>query len=404
MMNWTQRIARFAFIGVFMAAAVACNSYEIMGGNWADPESLDGFYGNSSNGWVRAGVGNQTSTAYVGSPPCWYSSVGALQFQGKPLEKADMNTVKNFRRYAGRTGACPFKNGIGGGLPTFDLPPKVVSTPGPSAMATGQIALSAYTTDTNGDGFVTGAGSYYVGTSICDGAGAATNEWCISETCVHPTTGWDIKTLYWYYGPQNGISPSESSALFGEEGGLFGDETVCLYPDTLYPAGPEAITGSTTQGRTGAGNIYRQTPGGTESFEALPFELRADLLNSVDTETDVVRQENGSEVVTFNVTNFRVYGKSYSPRGLQVEMHQGNLVIDWTRGPGGRLAAAWLADQLQRFVAAGGTDVRQLRASVTINDQVTVPLNSVGSDLLGVTFATPDQRMVDRLRATATYR
>ena len=405
-MQLMDRLKRLSVLAVGLGSLAACNVYEGIAGQWGDPGNSSGMGGHGSNGWIRVSDLLSGAGACVNegcSDPCWPTSVGSNHFTGQ-LGQAIRHSgaIKNYRRYGGAILApntCPFTTQNGGFQPSFEYN-MIANPPGPKGIASGMYALAMTTDDTNGDGHISGAGTNFVPGSPPD-----PYPFDGSPTCENIFGGISAvqALLDPVWAPAWDPTPATTNSWLGR------DDTVCLNPPKLggVPSAPQYISLTTTLGGFLNANIMRQLPGASDGlFDSLPLEIKADLLNSVDTETDVQHTSFG-DVVTFHVTGVRVYGATYSPRGISLTMQPGGqFQSKLLTGPGGRLLAAWMADRVQQFVNAGGKTWSQLRASITVNDSVVVPLSDLDgrNGGLALKLHDPSQGMVDVLRRVATLR
>jgi hypothetical protein len=273
--------------------------------------------------------------------------------------------------------------------------------------------LFATTRDTNGDGWVSGGRGI---PNAVSGSTAFVN----SPTC---NLTWLL--VVWFapaFGGYPELPPNAAGDLI-----RWRDTTVCNYLDT-QPGGPLAQTdnpySSSVTEVPGVGSdpdldvlaapggiaAFQQNPAGLDGlFALLPWERKLDLVNSINPETDFFYvNEGGKRVAAYrlHVTNVRVGNRSFTPVGVHFEIRRGaNVTQDFTR-PGWRMLQAWMATQIEDFIARGGKTFSQLRWSVTFNDAVTITSQELPqlAHTAGMAFeaAAPTQQWVDDLRRNAS--
>lgn len=387
-----QRIARFTVVGVGLAGLTACNmmGYDAIGGQFGDPLNNSRSWGKNTgtSGWVTQlePFFNALCVNTGCQQNCWPVPIGKAHLKGGvgTTGEPQGGAVLSMRGYGRFLASCPLRFGKASDYPGLG---RALVASVPSDTSFGGLALATETTDTNGDGVISAGGT--------NGGAPFFNH---SPTCANPNLG--ISQVQYFAAP-----PFVTLAA-----NIARDDMTCFKP--ALPAGvtkaanaTEHVSMATTLGGAGNSLVMQQAPGADHNvFSTLPIAVQADLLGSVDTETDVVRTEDGNETVKFRVTGVRLYGATYTPRGVTATMNSGNFLGEVMSGPGGRLMAAWAADQLQRFLDAGGTTSDQLRASATINDSAVISLADMKSGSMGRLFRDPDQNMVNDLRRMATSR
>lgn len=231
--------------------------------------------------------------------------VGQIHVQ----DGSNPNSVDRVKFFFGNYGAFvfdPFFNGMA-----------IASGPEGSAHR-----LSMLTTDTNGDGYISGAPD---GIWMSSGVGLLAA----------------------------GVPASA----------YFLDETT--FVDTNGLGGAGLSTGTTEY--TGAGwSITNQDPTRPNSlFSELPFQVRAQIMNSVNTQSDVRRDESGVEWIKLHVNEVTLWGSVYVPNGLSLESGlDGRLHVLNPRDASLRMLASWVADQFELAINRGETSVS---GSVMIN-------------------------------------
>lgn len=209
----------------------------------------------------------------------------------------------------------------------------------------------------------------------------------------------------WISGDDAECGLASGIGFFGEipASAFFQDKSVCIGG----PASVGQFTTGTTEGAGGAHVTFKENEAEEKvykthsAFDKLPFSARVDLMNSVNSATDI-RQENGKEVVTATVTAVRVGNQTYSPDGVKIDIVLGTGTSRVKQGSTGmQITAAWLADRLSEQQNA--PTVNQIDASVTINGGVTLTLADVLSSLSksGATTPTPTKTIISQLKSFA---
>lgn len=255
------------------------------------------------------------------------STVGATKFDGFEVDR-----VKCFLRLDRYGNFDPGYGGLG-----------IASQPGPE-----DVTLAVITQDTSGDGWVSGG---VTANAIARG----------------------ITSGVAFFAP---VTPA--SAFFLDESEF--------YVDNLS----DFSTGMTEHAGLGGAfgvQMTDQNPGGPQgTWEMLPFDLKVQVMNSVNTQTDVHRDRVGHEIITVHLTQATLWGQSYQPSDVSLDIERMHLTKIDNNNAGARMLAAWTADQFEAAVARGETSVV---GSATINGSVTLDTRQLQDNMQNVFINLP---------------
>jgi len=196
--------------------------------------------------------------------------------------------------------------------------------------------------------------------------------------------------------PNVACGMTNAIAFFGAmpPSAFFQDNVTCIHPVGNFSSGSTESTGNGGHLNL-VENDNQEEAYENSAFDQLPFNARVDLMNSVNTKSDI-RSEGSSEIVKVSITGLRVGDQTYSPQNVTAEVvNMTNVRVD-PANTGLKLAVGWVADRAAEQLKAGA---KSLDGSITINGAVTLTLNQ----LLGQNKSTGlNQSVVDALRAFAS--
>lgn len=317
-----KHLTRFGMLGGALSFMSACT----LGGHQGDP-----FNNPTKSSGIKRYV-MQSNVGYFQPDGRLKSTTGAIKYDANRVSRVQARVLNQFT------------NGNQG----FD------ACYGGTCIASTQGAILADTSDTNGDGWISGnIGTCQLTSGLAFGGGAPGSAFFQDVTSC----------------PNGGDADFSTSMTEFNMGGGFG----------------VAVTD--------------QDPGGVNGMKDIPLSVMQDIINSIDSSDVRTEVRNGisHQIVTATITNVRINGASYRPTNvtLQIEDMKPLLRVTGTN-PGAKLLAAWTANQMESALNRGAS---KLRGTVTINGSATVSLDQMPKNIVHTSVS---QAQVDRLREFAT--
>lgn len=322
-----QRIARFATVGVAVGTLTACTNLIGWFPIGSDPTPRTTGYTEATNAYLAAYL--------IGGN--YHSRTGAVHnTSGTVKEVQARHYIKP------GTDICAWSDVSCDGIATRTL----------------QGSLYAVTTDTNGDGWVSGAPDWYPNGNNCGMNSAATYATAIPASA------------------------------------LFQDKVNCAYTDANFASGESMGSYNLFWGSHATSSKH-----GAQSYRTLPHETMQGLMNSIDASDVRFEYVNGRpmHVARAQVTKVSVGGDSYKPVNVFVEVWNWRQTKwDMTKEPGLKLMSAWMANKIESLLDRNATSIR---ISLELNNSITLTRADLPVDI-GVT--EPSYAAVEHLRNFAT--